>query len=127
MFMTYMFSILTFTDWFVLTRTEFAILILVCAVVISLEIVNTAVENAVNLANEERTVYGKIAKDAAAGAVLVSAIASVVIGFVLLFQVDAFKAMAGYFKENISMLILFIISLIPATLFAFLGFPSKRK
>lgn len=127
MFMTYMFSILKFTDWFQLTRSEWGILILICGVVISLETVNTAVENAVNLASEEITKYGKIAKDAAAGAVLVSAIASVAIGFAILYQVDAFKAMYGYFKENIPMLILFFVSLIPAVLFALYGFPSRKK
>ncbi len=125
--MIYMFSILSLTDWFVLTKAEWAILILTSAVVISLEIVNTAVENAVNLANEERTLYGKIAKDAAAGAVLVSAIASVAVGLVILFQVDAFIAMYEYFKENLLMLAIAVLSLIPATLFIFFGLPTKRK
>lgn len=125
--MIYMFSILSLTDWFVLTKAEWAILILTSAVVISLEIVNTAVENAVNLASEEITAYGKIAKDAAAGAVLVSAIASVVIGLVIMFQVDAFVAMYEYFKENLLMFAIAVLSLIPATLFIFFGLPTKRK
>ncbi len=125
--MIYMFSILSFTDWFVLTRAEWATLILTSAVVISLEIVNTAVENAVNLASEEHTAYGKIAKDAAAGAVLVSAIASVAVGLVILLQPSAFVAMYEYFKENLLMLALFALSIIPATLFIFFGLPSKRK
>ena len=125
--MIYMFSILSLTDWFVLTKAEWAILILTCAVVISLEIVNTAVENAVNLASEEITPYGKIAKDAAAGAVLVSAIASVAVGLVIMLQPSAFVAMYEYFKENLLMLALAALSLIPATLFIFFGLPFKRK
>ena len=60
----YMISILSLTDWFVLSRTDWAILVLCCGTVIGGEIVNTAIENAVNLASEEYTEYGKISKDA---------------------------------------------------------------
>lgn len=124
--MVYMFSILSLTDWFVLSRAEWAILVLACGAVISGEIVNTAVENAVNLASEEKTEYGKISKDAAAGAVLVSAIAAVAVGLIILFQPEAFKAMFNYFSSNIPMLILVIFSIIPATFFIFFGIPTKR-
>lgn len=119
----YMFGFLCFTDWFVLTKTHWAILLLASGAVIAGEIVNTAIENAVDLASEEHTEFGKIAKDAAAGAVLVSAITAVAVGVVILFQVDAFKAMFAYFKANPIMFILFLLSAIPATLFIFLGVP----
>ncbi len=125
--MVYMFSILALTDWFVLNRTDWAVLVLACGAVISGEIVNTAVENAVNLQGEEHTRYGQIAKDAAAGAVLVSAICAVVVGLFILLQPEAFKAMFAYFGENIPMLILTVLSLIPATAFIFLGFPGKGR
>ena len=55
----YMFSILLFSDWFSLSRTDYAVLLVVSAVVLSLEIVNTAVENAVNLYGEKYTKFGK--------------------------------------------------------------------
>lgn len=119
----YMLGFLCFTDWFVLTRADWAILILAAGAVISLEIVNTAIENTVNLASEKHTEYGKIAKDAAAGAVLVSAIVAVTVGIVILFQVDAFKAMFSYFAANPLMFVLFLVSIVPATLFIFLGVP----
>lgn len=123
----YMISILLFTDWFVLSRTDWAILAVCCGTVIGGEIVNTAIENAVNLASKEYTEYGKIAKDAAAGAVLISAITAVIVGFIILFQPEAFKAMYEYFRENVGMLIVFVLSIIPATLFIFFGIPSKKK
>lgn len=126
LFMTYMFSILGFSDWFVLSRTDWAILIVTCGAVISTEIVNTAIENAVNLASEEYDKFAEISKDAAAGAVLISALFAVVTGFVIMFQPEAFKAMFNYFSENIFSLILLIASLIPATYIAFYGF-SKPK
>lgn len=122
----YMVSILLFTDWFVLSRTDWAVLMLACSGVIGGEIVNTAIENAVNLASEEYTEYGKIAKDAAAGAVLISAVFAVIVGFIILFQPEAFKAMYEYFKGNISMLAVLILSIVPATLFIFFGVPLKK-
>lgn len=123
----YMISILLFTDWFVLSRTDWAILVACCGLVIGGEIVNTAIENAVNLASKEYTEYGKIAKDAAAGAVLISAITAVIVGFIILFQPEAFKAMYEYFRENVGMLIVLVLSIIPATLFIFFGIPVKKK
>ena len=122
----YMVSILLFTDWFALSRTDWAILMLASGSVIGGEIVNTAIENAVNLASEKYTEYGKIAKDAAAGAVLISAMFAVIVGLIILFQPEAFKAMYEYFMGNIPMLIVFVLSIIPATLFIFFGIPGKK-
>ena len=123
----YMFSILTLTDWFKLTRTDYAVLLVVSALVLSLEIVNTAVENSVNLASKEFTEYGRIAKDAAAGAVLIAAIFAVLTGIAILFQPEAFVKMYEYFKDNVLMLILFMVSIIPMTLFIFWGNPFKKR
>ena len=122
----YMVSILLFTDWFTLSHTDWAILMLACSGVIGGEIVNTAIENAVNLASKEYTEYGKIAKDAAAGAVLVSAVFAVIVGIIILFQPEAFKAMYEYFRGNLPMLGVLVLSIIPATLFIFFGFPTKK-
>ena len=122
----YMISILSLTDWFVLSRTDWAILMLCCGSVIAGEIVNTAIENAVNLASEEHTEYGKISKDAAAGAVLISAVTAVIVGIIILFQPEAFKAMYEYFMAEPIMLALFVLSIIPATLFIFFGIPVRK-
>ncbi len=126
--LVYMFSILGLTDWFTLSRTDWAILLLTSGTVIAAEIVNTAIENAVNLASEEFSKFGEASKDAAAGAVLVSAIFAVATGIALLFQPEAFKAMHDYFSKNLPMLGLFAFSIVPATIFIFFGFgPYKRK
>ncbi len=122
----YMVSILLLTDWFTLSRTDWAVLMLASGAVIACEIINTAIENAVNLASEKYTEYGKIAKDAAAGAVLINAIIAVIVGLIIMFQPDAFTAMYQYFKENPLMFLLAVISLIPATLFIFFGIPTKK-
>lgn len=120
-FLCYMFGFLTVHDFFEVSRTQFAILIAMSAVVISLELVNTGVENAVNLASEELTRYGKIAKDAASGAVLVSAIAAVAVGLVILLQPEAFTKMFEYYKENPGMLVILAVCVTFSVIFAFAG------
>ena len=50
---------------------------------ISAYIINTAIENTVDLITKEKNEQAKIAKDVAAGAVLVSAIAAAIIGLII--------------------------------------------
>ena len=121
----YMFSILGFTDWFTLDRTDWAILVVASGTVIACEVINTAVENAVNLATQEYNKFAETAKDAAAGAVLVSAAFAVITGFIIMFQPEAFRLMFTYFKENPLHFALTALSIIPATLFIFL--PKRKK
>lgn len=123
----YMFSILIFSDWFVISKTEYVLLLLTSSAVLAAETFNTAVENAVNLYGEKRTQSGKIAKDAAAGAVLISAIFAVIIGIVIMFQPEAFMKMAQYFIANPLMIIVVVVSLVIATVFIFNGFDFKKR
>jgi len=48
-----------------------------------MELMNTAIENTVNLITKEKNQQAKIAKDVAAGAVLASAIVSAIIGLMI--------------------------------------------
>ncbi|WP_042162762.1 diacylglycerol kinase family protein [Paenibacillus gorillae] len=67
-----------------LTRVEWAVLLLTFALVIAAELVNTAIEQAVDLASPGQHPVAKAAKDAAAGAVLVTAVAAVIIGLLII-------------------------------------------
>ena len=66
-----------------LSAVEWCICLLLFALVISLELVNTAVEAVVDLVTEERNPLAKIAKDTAAGAVLFASLAAVIIGCII--------------------------------------------
>ncbi|QCR32923.1 diacylglycerol kinase family protein [Lysinibacillus sp. SGAir0095] len=66
-----------------LTINEWLIIILVITLVIGAEMINTAIESVVNLASPEIHPLAKQAKDVAAGAVLVIALASVIIGLLI--------------------------------------------
>lgn len=65
---------------FRITKMEWLVLLLTIGAVISLEIVNSAIERTVDLVTDEYRPLAKEAKDLAAGAVLVFAIVAVIIG-----------------------------------------------
>lgn len=69
-----------------LSRVEMAILALTAATVVAVEMVNTAVESAVDLVTQEYEPLAKIAKNVAAGAVLVSSCGAVAVGYFLFFH-----------------------------------------
>ena len=120
-FAAYMIGFLTVHDFFQVTRAEFAVLMGLCALVMALEAVNTAVEQAVDLSTKERNELAKISKDAAAGAVLIAAIGSVVAGIAILYQPDAFVKLFEYYRANIPVFIGFVISFIASLVFVFAG------
>ena len=65
---------------FKITFVEWGVCFVLFALVLSLELMNTALENVVDLVTEEKRAKAKVAKDAAAGAVLVAVIFAVIIG-----------------------------------------------
>ncbi len=126
-FTVYMFGFLTVFDFFEVSRTEFAVLVALCALVLSLEAVNTAVERAVDLASESISELARAAKDAAAGAVLISAAASVICGIIILWQPEAFRAMFEYYKTHIAVLAVLAVSIILSLIFIFKGKPGNKN
>lgn len=66
--------------FFQISQTEWFICIILFGLVIGMEVMNTAVEAVVDRVTMEKDDMARRAKDAAAGAVLVVAIASAVIG-----------------------------------------------
>lgn len=67
-----------------ISRLEMAALVLVILVVFVTEMLNTALEFAVDLATQEYHQLAKLAKDVSAGAVLVSSIGAVLVGYLIL-------------------------------------------
>ena len=62
---------------------DWIILIIMISLVISAELFNTTIETVVDMITKEKNEKAKVAKDVAAGAVLVLAIGSVIIGFII--------------------------------------------
>lgn len=80
---TIMILVIIFGIMLKISKMEWIICIILFGLVISMELINTAIENTVDLVTKEKNEQAKIAKDVAAGAVLVSAIASAIIGLII--------------------------------------------
>jgi len=124
--MLYMFFFLGFFDFFVLTRTEIAVLLLANAIVLAGELFNTAIEATIDLLQKKHSKEGKIAKDTAAAAVLAAVLFAVALGIVLLWQPPAFRELFQYFTSRPFALIAFGISLVIAALFIFVPKGEKK-
>ena len=68
---------------FQITTPHWIVCILLFAIILSLELVNTAIEALVDLCIQDIHPLAKKAKDAAAGAVLISAICAAIIGLII--------------------------------------------
>jgi diacylglycerol kinase (ATP) len=70
--------------WFHLSALDWAILILTIGMVFAAEFINTAIEAVVDLASPEKHPLAKVGKDVGAAAVLISALAAILIGLLIL-------------------------------------------
>ena len=101
------------------SKVEILLVSISVAFVIITELINTAAEALVDLISPERHPLAKLAKDVAAGAVLVAAINAVCVGYLLFYDklLDIFDTqnrlhiIAGR-KGNISILILILVSIL---------------
>ena len=121
--MAYMYAFLRLSDWFTLSRTDWAVLFIANALVLAAELVNTAIEALVDLATRRQHPLAAVAKDCAAGAVLVCAVMAVAVGIAILYQPEAFRQLFAYFGTHVWILIAFILSLGISALFVF----GKKK
>jgi diacylglycerol kinase (ATP) len=99
-----------------LDKYEFAIIALITILVIVAEMFNSALEAAVDLTTQEFKTLARTAKDISAGAVLISAIGALVIGFLILgphlLRIwQGFYSVPRHAAGNIAMLAIIIIML----------------
>ena len=106
------------------TRLEFLILLFAISLVVVAEMVNTAIEKTIDLITKEYHPFAKIAKDIAAGAVLIAALNSLVVGYLLFF--DRLNPITNLvlFKIKSSEVHLTFVAIILVTLLT-IGFKAK--
>ena len=121
--MAFMFFFLLRYDFFEISRGQFAVLALTCGIVLSLEFMNSSIEAVVDLVSPEYHRLAGIAKDTAAGAVLMSAIAAVVVGLIIMLQPKAFSAMGYFYAAHPGELVAVIAAIIAAVVWIL--FPRK--
>ena len=69
--------------WFRISVHDWIVISITIGGVFSLELINTAIEKTIDLITESHHPLAKIAKDAAAGAVLIYAVVSVIVGILI--------------------------------------------
>ena len=69
-----------------LDRVYVAVIVIVIALVLVLELLNTAIEAIVDLMTVAHHPLAKIAKDAAAGAVLIASMAALIVGYLAFYE-----------------------------------------
>lgn len=121
-------TILIFNSIASFSALHWALELLCCMIVISLELMNTAVEKVCDAVTREVSPLIRYAKDAAAGAVFVSAVGSVVIAFLVFFSDESYgNNVLTYFKHHSLALPGLILFIIAAAAFVFLPCRNKKE
>ncbi len=116
--------VLVFSSFYNFSAAQWAVLIILIALVIAAELVNTAIENTCDAVTTEQNEHIRRAKDMAAGAVLVLSIAAAAIAVIFFWNLEVIKNIFAYFSQNTPMLILLIISAVVSVLFIAIS-PAK--
>lgn len=93
------YTVLLLGIWLDLPAGELALVVLTSALVIAAELVNTAVEEAINLAADSFHPTAKVAKDLAAGAVFVAAAAALAVASLLF--IPRLEALPGALRAHL--------------------------
>lgn len=116
--------VLVFSSFYNFTAAQWAVLIILIALVIAAELVNTAIEDTCDAVTTEQNEHIRRAKDMAAGAVLVLSIAAAAIAVIFFWNLEVIKNIFAYFSQNTPMLVLLIISAVVSVLFIAIS-PAK--
>ncbi len=118
--------VLYFSDFFALTPAELALIVLTGGLVLVCELVNTAIEVIVDLKSPSYDPLARMAKDIAAGAVLVSALSAAAVGFCLLWRPEVFYEIINTFLNNPIFFLPLSFSLIASAVFIY-AIPKHKK
>lgn len=116
-----------FAYFYGIDRVEWAVLLLSISSVIGAELINTGIERAVDTATSEIKPSAKLAKDAAAGAVLVFAVFAVLIGVCLFGNAERIGATLRLIFLTPKILIPCLVIGVAALIFAIFGGENDKK
>lgn len=109
--------VLFFSFFYEFSRAEYAVLILTLALVLAAELINTAIEQTVDISVTKYDITAKRAKDISAGGVLICALGAVGVGIALFFDFEAIKKILLFFWGNVFYFGALIVSFCLAFLF----------
>lgn len=120
------FYVLLFSLFYNFSVAQTVLLIILTALIMAAEIINTCIEELCNLISDRYEPLIRVAKDTAAGAVLVLAIAAVAVAAVFFLDFDVLYGIFIFFSDNPFLLVLLLISAVFSVVFVKLG-PVKIK
>ena len=106
-----------FSPFFELSAAQYAVLVLLIAAVLSAELFNTAIENVCDAMTHEKNENIRLAKDIAAGAVLILAVGAVAVAVLFFWNADGWLRALDFFNERFWLLIPLAFSAVLAVLF----------
>lgn len=105
------FYLIVLMPFYGFSRAERAVVFICIGAVTAAEAFNTAIESVVDLVSPEKQFLAGLAKDCAAGAVLLAAVSSAAVGVMFYFDLDVIKKMCEWFLARPVMIVLFVISI----------------
>jgi len=121
------FCVVWMSRFYFFSTVEKVLLAVICGIVLTSEMVNSAVERAVDLSTGQIHPLAKAAKDIAAGAVLISAMAAAAAGILLFGHVENLLNCVRYFLEQPLRLLGLAIAAVLAIVFVFQLWDRKNK
>ena len=118
--------VILFSLFYNLSKSEYILLLLTFSSVIACEMMNTALETTVDLISTSYNKLAQIAKDVAAGAVLVSTIFAIIIGLILFLDIKIFTEIANFFMLNPILLLFLLILIVLSLIFIFKGISNTN-
>lgn len=118
--------VFVFSLFFSMSTWKYVVLMLIISSVMILEMLNSSLENLVDLCSKEYNTSAKIAKDIAAGAVLVMCFVSVIIGLIFFTELEAYVRIWFFVCKYPVVIILFVIFSYVSCEYVFLG-PTEIK
>ena len=115
------FYVLLFSLFYDFTSAQIALLVVLIASVMVAEVFNTSIEEICNLTADHYEPLVKTAKDAAAGAVFLISVASVVVAVMFFWDIEKIFAVFEFFANNMILLGLLCLSFVFAVVFIVLG------
>lgn len=120
------FYVLLFSFFFHLSFVKYAVLFLTIGSVLTLEMINTSIEAIIDICSAEYNSVARIAKDIAAGAVMVSSIVAAIIGIMIFSDFHAYVDMWAFFRYHKILFVLLVSSIFPSLLYIKSG-PAEIK
>lgn len=119
--------LLFFSPFYHFSKAEYALLFLAIGLVISNELMNTAIEAVVDMVSPSYSKGAEAAKDIAAGAVFISAFFAAIIGIILYLDFDVLKNILRFFISYPVLFLALIVLVVLGMVFIFHRTGSEKS